>query len=233
VHVNRWEAGMERVPTPVMNKAEKLYVQMQKKAAQQPKEEELPMVLVGPEYPPQEAMIGPDYQATVPKQVGSGKEKKEARKDVLIWSIWQAAKEGIDIDLYLKEVRDALKEACSLEYNEDAALTILHDLKYNQRSALNALKFCVAWEQGDAEKVAALGWSQPSSILWLHRLRSAALDSKERWTKGQREALDWGCEKYGKDLAEVHKHVLQEVPYPKFIQLYYQWSELPRPPASP
>lgn len=37
----------------------------------------------------------------------------------------------------------------------------------------------------------------------------------------QREALNYGLENYGKELEEVHKHVLQEVPYRKFIQMYY------------
>ena len=76
---------------------------------------------------------------------------------------------------------------------------------------------------------------QSSAILWLQRLRAAARDSKMQWTAGQREALDAGMlASGGKELAEVHRSgVLEELPYPKFIQLYYQCSHLPRPPDSP
>ena len=99
-------------------------------------------------------------------------------------------------------------------------------------NALWSAAVCVAWEEGNWQLVQVLP-RQSSAILWLQRLRSAALDSAKRWSAGQREALDAGCEAHGKELAEGHKHVLQELPYPKFIQLYYQCSTLPRPPASP
>ena len=135
------------------------------------------------------------------------------------------------------QVRELLKPIESLAYDEDTALTTLHDLKYNQQSALDALKLCVAWEEGNWQKVNALP-RHSAAILWLERLRSASRDSKARWTDGQREALDAGCaalaeQGAGKELAEIHKTTLQELPYPKFIQLYYQTSHLPRPPESP
>ncbi|KAL1519300.1 hypothetical protein AB1Y20_022827 [Prymnesium parvum] len=231
-HVNRWEGGFERVPHAVDAKLEKLHDGLLRKLAQQPAAEEAAMVLVQPEYPNQEPMLGADYQATVPKQGGGGKEKKEPRGDVCTWSIRACSKEGVDVEAYLNEVHETLRDVDSLEFDEVAALTVLHELRYNQRSALDSLRLCVAWEEGDWAQVQALP-RQSSAILWLERLRTAALDSKKRWTAGQREALDAGCQRYGKELADVHKHVLQELPYPKFIQLYYQCSHLPRPPDSP
>ena len=102
-HLNRWEAGVERVPNAVATKAEKLYAQMLRKAAMQPQPEEPPMMLVAPEYPNQEPMLGPDYQVTVPKQGGGSKEKKDPRKDVMVWSMRAAAKEGVNVEAFLEQ----------------------------------------------------------------------------------------------------------------------------------
>ncbi|KAL3930821.1 MAG: hypothetical protein SGPRY_001375 [Prymnesium sp.] len=230
--VNRWESGLDRIPVGIASKVEKLHAGLLRKLAmaQQPAEEA--MVLVKPEYPNQEPMLGGDYQAVVPKQGGGGKEKKEVRRDACVWSIRNCAREGINVDAYIEEVSAILHNVHGLEHDEPTALTVLHDLKYNQRTALDALRLCVAWEQRNLQSVAELPRRSPA-ILWLQRLRAAALDSKKRWTAGQKEALDAGCRKHGKELAEVYKHVLQELPYPKFIQLYYQCSHLPRPPDSP
>ena len=107
-NINRWEAGLERVPSAVAAKVEKLHAQLLRKAAAQPKEEEPPMVMVAPEYPHQDTMLGPDYQATVPKMGGGGKEKKDGRKDVCIWSMRTCNKEGVELDAYLEQVRRAM-----------------------------------------------------------------------------------------------------------------------------
>ena len=106
------------------------------------------------EYPYQEPMIGPDYQASVPRSCSAARNRREDEK---VWCPKSAAKESVKVDAYLARVREALRGADGLQPSaacvEESALQVLHSLKYDAKAALAALELCVAWRAADAKKV--------------------------------------------------------------------------------
>ena len=102
--LSHWEMGLRRVPQAICTKVEQMHAQLLKEQRQQKEaeeEENKRVVLVNPEYPYQEPMIGPDYQIGVPRSV-SGSSKQ--RDDECIWSPRQAGKEA-GVEQYLQRVR--------------------------------------------------------------------------------------------------------------------------------
>ena len=93
--------------------------------------------------------------------------------------------------------------------------------RYDQKAALSALEVCVSWAKGDVHKLQAQPrTAMANALLWLQRLRAAR--RKDTWEQGEKEALDAGLKEHGKELAEVHKFVLKEMPLPRFIEFYYR-----------
>ena len=98
--LSHWELGLRRVPQNVCTKVEQMHAQLlkeQRLQAEQEAEENKGAILVNPEYPYQEPMIGPDYQIGVPRSV-SGSSKQ--REDECIWSPRQASKD-LGLEQYL------------------------------------------------------------------------------------------------------------------------------------
>ena len=100
--LSQMEIGFQRVPQSVLTKVEQIHAQHLKEQAEKAaaaEEENANVVLVNPEYPYQEPMIGPDYQIGVPRST-SGNSKH--REDELVWS--PRAKEAASVDQYLQKV---------------------------------------------------------------------------------------------------------------------------------
>ena len=71
------------------------------------------MVVVKQEYPRQESMVGPEYQATIPKALaGANKisaQTKTSRRDERVFSPRLASREGVDLEAYLARVRAGIQ----------------------------------------------------------------------------------------------------------------------------
>ena len=109
--VQSWEAGLARVPMRILKRTEELSEQL---AAEAAKAQPPPMEVVDlkAEYPYQEPMIGPDYQASVPRSCSAARNRREDEK---VWCPKSAAKESVKVDAYLARVREALRGADGLQ----------------------------------------------------------------------------------------------------------------------
>ena len=223
--LTHWEMGIRRVPQPVLLKVEQMHTQLLKEQRLQKEaeiEENGAVVMVNPEYPYQEPMIGPDYQVGVPRST-SGSSKQRA--DECIWSPRLAVKDVVGVEPYLQKVRELLKDCEELRPGEGAtyeeiALDVLNELQYNPQEALDALQLCVAWRRGDEKTVLALSrGTVVNSMCWLRRLS----ETKKRRTfhEGEVEAMDWGLAQCSRDVTEMGRHVLREKDTPELIEMYY------------
>ena len=223
--LTHWEMGIRRVPQPVLLKVEQMHTQLLKEQRLQKEaeiEENGGVVMVNPEYPYQEPMIGPDYQVGVPRST-SGSSKQRA--DECIWSPRLAVKDVVGVEPYLQKVRELLKDCEELRPGEGAtyeeiALDVLNELQYNPQEALDALQLCVAWRRGDEKTVLALSrGAVVNSMCWLRRLS----ETKKRRTfhEGEVEAMDWGLAQCSRDVTEMGRHVLREKDTPELIEMYY------------
>jgi len=223
--LTHWEMGFRRVPQPVLLKVEQMHAQLLKEQQKQKEaevEENGGVVMVNPEYPYQEPMIGPDYQIGVPRST-SGSSKQRA--DECIWSPRLALKDAVGVEPYLQKVRELLKDCEELRPGggatyEEIALDVLNELQYEPQEALDALQLCVAWRHGDEKAVLALSrGAVVSSMCWLRRLS----ETKKRRTYGEGEvqAMDWGLTQCGRDVTEIGRHVLREKEMPELIEMYY------------
>ena len=223
--LTHWEMGIRRVPQPVLLKVEQMHAQLLKEQRLQKEaeiEENGSVVMVNPEYPYQEPMIGPDYQVGVPRST-SGSSKQRA--DECIWSPRLAVKDVVGVEPYLHKVRELLKDCEELRPGggatyEEIALDVLNELQYNPQEALDALQLCVAWRRGDEKAVLALSrGAVVNSMCWLRRLS----ETKKRRTfrEGEVEAMDWGLTQCGRDVTEIGRHVLREKDMPELIEMYY------------
>jgi hypothetical protein len=101
--LTQMEIGFQRVPQSVLTKVEQMHAQLlkeQQEAADAAEEENANVILVNPEYPYQEPMIGPDYQIGVPNRAPAHNSKH--REDELVWS--PRPKEAASVDQYLSKV---------------------------------------------------------------------------------------------------------------------------------
>ena len=104
--LTHWEMGIRRVPQPVLLKVEQMHAQLVKEQRLQKEaeaEENGKVVMVNPEYPYQEPMIGPDYQVGVPRST-SGSSKQRA--DECIWSPRLSSKDVVGVEPYLQRVSE-------------------------------------------------------------------------------------------------------------------------------
>ena len=223
--LTHWEMGIRRVPQPVLLKVEQMHAQLLKEQRLQKEaeiEENGSVVMINPEYPYQEPMIGPDYQVGVPRST-SGSSKQRA--DECIWSPRLAVKDVVGVEPYLQKVRELLKDCEELRPGKGAtyeaiALDVLNELQYNPQEALDALQLCVAWRRGDEKAVLALSrGAVVNSMCWLRRLS----ETKKRRTfhEGEVESMDWGLTQCGRDVTEIGRHVLREKDMPELIEMYY------------
>ena len=219
--VQSWEAGLARVPMRILKRTEELSEQL---AAEAAKAQPPPMEVVDlkAEYPYQEPMIGPDYQASVPRSCSAARNRREDEK---VWCPKSAAKESVKVDAYLARVREALRGADGLQPSaacvEESALQVLHTLKYDAKAALAALELCVAWRAADAKKVLSLPTAAAvNAMLWLHRLDGEA--RKARWGAGEKEAMDAALLEHGKDPVVVADNAFREKPRGEVVRMYFE-----------
>ena len=107
--------------------------------------------------PAQESMVGPEYQASVPKGPSAAKAgSRQSRADERVWSPRLAHREGVAIDAYLSKVHEALRDEQAVPsppsrppsrpsnrrpssqticYDEEVALSILHLLQYDHQAS--------------------------------------------------------------------------------------------------
>ena len=222
------EAGFAFVPATVLAAAERLHADHQAEVERQAAGRE-PAVLVGGEYPYQEPMEGPDYQIAPPRYLGGvGGHKamsREARKDQLLYQPSKIS--TAKLTDYLEQAKAVLTRTDGpLQFSEEVALSILHDLRYNSEAALAALRHCVLWTQPPppVEQTAAKPPGRAAaanSVLWHQRLREHQRHIS--WSDGEKEALDAGIREHGKELAVMHRaqRVLHEKTLPQLIEMYY------------
>lgn len=181
-------------------------------------------------YPRQESMVGSDFQAVVPKHIGSSSASgRQLRKDESLWSPRMAVRHGVVVEEYLSAVRGALEGApTGFEYDETEALHVLRILDYEPAVALRALEWAVGWRVASVSRLAELQRSGSdggrvaavNAILWLHRLTVASRGRAHR--AGEYEALHAGLLRHGKDLAGVRRTHLPEKTVHEVIDLYYR-----------
>jgi len=239
--LSRWEAGFARVPMRMYLRAEELHAQLMREQESQQEGGEAGL-MVAQEYPRQESMVGPEYQASVPKPTPAA--KWASRKDECVWSPRLAQREaqhweGLTLQQYLEKVRAALQADEELQYDEEVALDVLHELGYNAQAALRALTTCMAWRGASAEGFAAVrsscadGGRTPlvNSILWLQRLQQAG--RRRNWSAGECEALEAGLRRNGKDLAFIHDEAFKDKTVYEVIEMYYTTDMWQRLKAAP
>ena len=220
------EAGFALVPAHMLAAAEQLHADHQAELERQ-QAAAPPAVLVGGEYPYQEPMEGADYQIAPPRYLGGvGGTKalsRDARKDELIYQPKMALPE---LEWYLLQAKSMVgRTNGQLTYSEEVALSVLHDLSYDADAALAALQHCLSWLQpkpvGDQLSEPPVRAAAANSVLWVQRLRDHAC--RNTWSTGEKEALDAGIAKYGKELAVMHRaqDVLREKTLPQLIEMYY------------
>lgn len=230
--VAQWEAGLARVPDRVDSLVSRLHECLRSLMAAQAAREGPPVLISAQEYPRQESMVGPEFQALMPKMAPA---VKSSRRDELLWSPRVAAREGVDLEGYLTAVRRLIDSEPSLSYDEEAALDTLRDLNYSTAAALEALEVCCLWRRHDEMNLVALRQASKDggrvatvhSVIWLHRLASAK--RRRAHTEGEGEAMLAGLLKHGKDLMAVQSEFLHEKTVPDVVDLYFRcgaWRKL-------
>jgi hypothetical protein len=181
-------------------------------------------------YPRQESMVGPDFQAIVPKHTGAAAAPgRQARKDESLWSPRLAWRHGVNVEEYLSAVRGTLEGAggaVEFIFDEVEALHVLRILDYETELALRALEWAVGWRAADACRLAELqrtGGGRVAAVnatVWLHQLGAASRG--RALGLGECEALHAGLLRHGKDLAGVRRTHLPEKSVHEVIDLYYR-----------